>query len=151
MTLRRTAIRRVSPKARDRRTAWTAFRREVWERDAGRCVICGIPMPLPFAEIHHRLLKSRGGKDTHENTLTLCGACHHERVHKFPSWATCVGFMVPRGFTPLQWPVLLDVSRAGWDVTGSMLWQVGTADGWTATAPHPDQLAVPGPWQVPGV
>lgn len=143
-------MRRVSPKGRDRRAIWTAFRREVWERDAGACVMGGESVPLEFAEIHHRLLKSRGGLDVHENCLTLCGYCHHQKVHKFPAWATSVGLMVPRGFTPVEWPVLLDEDRRSWDLAGPMAWQLSADHGWRTAAPHPDQQAVDGPWAYPG-
>jgi hypothetical protein len=147
--VKRTRINRVSTTTRARRTAWTAFRREVWARDNGACVMgCG-PIPLEFAEIHHRLLKSRGGKDTHENTITLCGWHHHQAVHKYPTWATVVGLMVPAGFTPDEWPVLLDVSHGRWSSYpgARLLWMLPKDGQWALAAPHADQHLEAGPWE----
>lgn len=130
-----------------RRAGWATLRAEVWERDGMRCVLCGWTVSLATAEVHHRKLRSRGGRDDHPNCLTLCPRCHHDKVHGFPVWATVVGLMVPAWADPSEWPVLLGFDRSGGK---SKLWQVPAPDGgswdWVLAAPHPDQHDEPGPW-----
>lgn len=47
---------------------------EVFERDRGRCIICGAP-GLPEA---HYIRRSQGGLGIPENIVTLCRTCHYE-------------------------------------------------------------------------
>lgn len=127
-----------------RNAGWAVLRRDVWERDGMRCVLCGWMVSLEAAEVHHRKLRSRGGQDDHPTCLTLCSRCHKDRVHAFPVWATVVGLMVPAWADPTDWPVLLGFDRSG---GGALLWQVPAPDGtWVMRAPHPDQHDEPGPW-----
>ena len=87
-------------------------RRRAWERDKGRCVVCG----RTAESTHHR--QGRGGPDPHRlaNLLTVCGdgvrGCHG-LIHGHPSAAYAQGRMVPRlGIrTPEETPVL---TRSGW-------------------------------------
>jgi hypothetical protein len=72
-------------------------------RDGKCCVRCGA-----YAEggsRHHRLLKSRGGQDTADNLILLCGSgttgCHGW-VHANPSYATEFGYMVSSGTRPAE-------------------------------------------------
>lgn len=47
----------------------------VWERDGGRCVLCGRTYgAFPNA---HFVARAHGGKGIEENILTLCIPCHH--------------------------------------------------------------------------
>lgn len=66
---------------------WNATRRFVWERDQGRCVLCGVEVPLNrkivkndvyvyAAEIDHIIEVVDGGTDEPENLRTLCHDCH---------------------------------------------------------------------------
>ena len=45
----------------------------VWERDGGRCIICGSPNAMPNA---HYIRRSHGGLGIEENIVTLCIKCH---------------------------------------------------------------------------
>lgn len=49
-------------------------KREVWERDGGACVWCGLP-GNPEA---HFIPRSKGGLGIPENVLTLCRECHDQ-------------------------------------------------------------------------
>lgn len=47
----------------------------VWERDQGRCVVCGRSYgAFPNA---HFIPRSAGGLGVEENIVTLCIPCHH--------------------------------------------------------------------------
>lgn len=62
----------------------TELRELVWERDGPDCVRCGQRMvkypahPLQENGYHlaHKIPRSRGGKDTPENTEAVCMHCH---------------------------------------------------------------------------
>lgn len=45
----------------------------VWERDGGRCIICGSPYAMPNS---HIIRRSQGGLGTPENIVTMCQRCH---------------------------------------------------------------------------
>jgi len=45
--------------------------KRVYERDRGRCVKCGYPIPEGTIP-HHIIHKSQGGEDTEENLEMLC-------------------------------------------------------------------------------
>lgn len=51
----------------------------VFERDKGKCQLCGISQQL---ELHH--IKGRGKNLTNnvDNCIMLCHDCHHNVVHK---------------------------------------------------------------------
>ena len=48
---------------------------EVWERDKGRCVICGSMYAMPNA---HYISRAHGGLGIPQNVVTLCFQCHHD-------------------------------------------------------------------------
>lgn len=55
----------------------------VYERDNGRCVICGSPLGMPEA---HFIPRSRGGLGIPENIFTACRhVCHYEFDHGYRS------------------------------------------------------------------
>lgn len=97
---------------RKSRAYYDRQRRRAWERDKGRCVVCG----RTAESVHHR--QGRSGPDPHRdsNLLTVCGdgvrGCHGE-IHAQPSASYAYGRMVPRlGIrTPEATPVL---TRSGW-------------------------------------
>lgn len=62
---RRTKALAIPPKVKVR----------VWERDGGRCVLCGTPQAAPNA---HYIARSHGGLGIEENIVTLCLNCHYE-------------------------------------------------------------------------
>lgn len=48
-------------------------KREVWERDGGRCILCGASHAAPNA---HYISRAHGGLGVPENIVTLCQECH---------------------------------------------------------------------------
>ena len=61
--------------------------------------------------LHHRQLKSRGGKDTIQNLVALHHHCHNmgrDSVHNRPTEATRRGLMVNSWDDPLDIPVTLE-------------------------------------------
>jgi 5-methylcytosine-specific restriction endonuclease McrA len=53
----------ITKKVRDR----------VWERDGGRCIICGNHQAMPNS---HFIRRSQGGLGIEENIVTMCHLCH---------------------------------------------------------------------------
>lgn len=51
------------------------IKKRVWERDGGRCIICGSRNALPSA---HYISRAQGGLGIEENIVTLCFNCHRE-------------------------------------------------------------------------
>lgn len=47
----------------------------VWERDGGRCIICGSPYAMPNS---HYIRRSQGGLGIEENIVTMCQRCHFD-------------------------------------------------------------------------
>ena len=45
----------------------------VWERDGGRCIICGSGCAMPNS---HFIRRSQGGLGIEENIVTMCQRCH---------------------------------------------------------------------------
>lgn len=52
-----------------------AVKRHVYERDGGRCVLCGSIYGLPNA---HYISRAQGGLGIEKNVVTLCPECHRE-------------------------------------------------------------------------
>mgnify|MGYP000882014064 FL=1 len=50
-----------------------AIKKAVWERDNGRCIVCGSQNAAPCA---HFIARSHGGLGVEENIVTLCRDCH---------------------------------------------------------------------------
>ena len=67
--------RRV-PKRVNRGKFSKAVRDKVYERDQGRCRMCG----RLGTELHHVVFRSQGGRGVFTNALTLCSK-HHREVH----------------------------------------------------------------------
>lgn len=68
----------------------------VVERAQGYCEACGKP-EQPTMALHHRKLKSRGGKDSASNLMRVHHSCHNMStgsIHANPTWAEDKGFMV---------------------------------------------------------
>jgi hypothetical protein len=65
-------------------------------RAGGYCEVCGLPALASMA-LHHRKLKSRGGKDTAANLIWIHHGCHNLRsdsIHMRPENASQKGWMV---------------------------------------------------------
>lgn len=99
------------------------------ERDAGWCIRCG----KPSRQLHHRQLRSQGGRHVPENLITLCGSgtqlCHGY-VHSHIRESLDSGWLVSGTADPALIPVM--VFSAG----GSGTAQWATRDGrWTEVPP----------------
>lgn len=80
---------------------------KVLERSRGYCERCGKMTDLA---LHHRKLKSRGGKDEVSNLVAICHPCHNlatDSVHLSPQKATLKGWMVPTYADPAEYPLHL--------------------------------------------
>ena len=68
------------------------LRRLQWEKQLGRCAVCGMPVNLKgdsiFNTAHLSHIKSvgAGGGDTEENTCIKCFSCHCDIEHG-PRWS----------------------------------------------------------------
>jgi HNH endonuclease len=81
----------------------------VYSRSIGYCEKCGKQLGDSWA-LHHRKLRSRGGKDEVTNFLALHHECHNlatDSVHNNPKKATEMGYMVPSWADPAECPVIL--------------------------------------------
>ncbi len=91
-------IRKPTPKLRERHRLksrphvidWR-IRQEVTIRDEGTCGWCKVPGGA--LDAHHRLPRSRGGKDTLECLVAVHRLCH-SHIHEHPAEATERGFLV---------------------------------------------------------
>ncbi len=52
---------------------------KVWERDGGRCVVCGSRIAMPNA---HFIPRSKGGLGIEENIVTLCTEFAECKCHR---------------------------------------------------------------------
>ena len=90
-------------------TDWKSIRNIVLARCKGYCEKCGGGLDENFA-LHHRKLRSRGGKDTPDNLVALHHECHNlgtNSVHLNIKMATERGLIVPSYATPSEFPLLL--------------------------------------------
>ena len=88
---------------------WKLLREQILSRCSGYCEKCGFSLPEGFA-LHHRKLKSRGGKDTLDNLIALHHECHNlgtNSVHLNIKTATENGWIVPTYETPNEYPMML--------------------------------------------
>ena len=91
------------------KTNWLALRDLALSRCSGYCELCGLPVSDTFA-LHHRLLRSRGGKDEIQNLVVLHHSCHNtgtNSVHLNVKRATETGHIVPTRQNPLLYPLTL--------------------------------------------
>jgi hypothetical protein len=79
----------------------------VLQRANGYCEMCG--KVLNDYALHHRKLKSRGGKDSVSNLMVLHHECHNMgtySVHMTPGASTKAGYMVRSCAEPEDVPVM---------------------------------------------
>lgn len=74
----------------------------VLKRANGYCEHCGKSGELT---LHHRKLKSRGGKDEVANLLAVLHPCHLYDIHANPQKATVKGWMIPSYGAPTEYPL----------------------------------------------
>lgn len=80
--------------------------RLIEERAGNYCEVCGGPA-LPSMALHHRKLRSRGGKDTPANIIRIHHGCHNLRsdsIHLNPEKASHKGWMIGSWQEPSQVP-----------------------------------------------
>ena len=78
----------------------------VEKRAGDYCEVCG-GAALPSMALHHRKLKSRGGKDTPSNLIRIHHGCHNLRtdsIHQNPEKASQKGWMVGSWQRPHEVP-----------------------------------------------
>lgn len=81
-------------------------------RDGGRCCRCRVSVLNVPAHLHHRLMRSRGGKHTPANLVTLCAPCHRD-VHTGDTiQSEQDGWLLPSRSDPARIPVL--AAYLGW-------------------------------------
>lgn len=56
-----------------------SVKQRVWERDEGRCVVCGCTTAMPNA---HFIARSHNGKGIEENIVTLCTSITPNHCHE---------------------------------------------------------------------
>lgn len=85
----------------------------VIQRAGGYCEKCGRPASESMA-LHHRKLKSRGGKDAVSNLMYVHHECHNlgtESIHLRPAFAADKGWMVASWDEPENTPMHLPDGR----------------------------------------
>lgn len=63
---------------------WEKRRKQVFERDGFKCVVCRSPFNLSIDHIKNR---SQGGTHDMSNLQTLCSLCHEEKTGLKGQWA----------------------------------------------------------------
>lgn len=106
--LRRTPIARKPFKAKTHRDDVPAsVRRAVHARSGGCCEVCG----GRAEHIHHRRLRSQGGRHELVNLLDVCFACH-AAIHANPERSYALGLLVHGWCDPADVPVVRVVVAA---------------------------------------
>jgi 5-methylcytosine-specific restriction endonuclease McrA len=72
---------RKKKKQQSRRSRFisSAVKQKVWERDKGKCVLCGSTIDL---EYDHDIPFSKGGSNSEENIRLLCRRCNRSKSAK---------------------------------------------------------------------
>jgi hypothetical protein len=113
------------------------IRDAVLARDGFCCQRCGVGLRVSDGDysLQHRDNRGMGGskrKHTLANLVALCGSATtgcHGHVESQPLESDRLGWSVPSGVTPEEWPVLRFGTR--WEQPG---------DEWVPAVPHPDQI-----------
>lgn len=76
--LKRKPIRKMGRRGRERKQFRTRSRADYVDKHGNRCQWCGFVDEWGYGtlEIHHKIKRSLGGKDTLENCIALCHFCH---------------------------------------------------------------------------
>ena len=71
-------------------------RAKVVARSGGKCeAACSDSCQEKGGHLHHKLMRSQGGKHTVDNLIDVCLACHGH-IHAQPKWSYEHGFLVRR-------------------------------------------------------
>lgn len=110
------------------------IRDAVLDRDDRCCTRCGVGLEGRRYSLHHRRRKGAGGSTllhTMANLVSLCGSgstgCHGY-VEENRAACYVLGWLVPNGASPEQWPVL---RMGSWQQPGET---------WLPAEPHPLQV-----------
>lgn len=87
-------------------------KKNVMLRDSYKCVYCGSTKEL---NIDHIMPKSRGGKNTFENTVASCQGCNNYKGNRTPSEAKM--YFTRKGFVPYQ-PTVMEFIKKHLDALG---------------------------------
>lgn len=131
--MKRTPLRRVSAKRLAAKPAWRHISALVQAREGSCCARCNTHAPIGYGAPHHRRKRSQANDDSAFNLVWLCGTCNTGWVEDNPTEATRLGWTVPHGVTPQEWPVW----RTHQGVEGYFL---PTLFGWEPAFPHPRQV-----------
>lgn len=119
------------------------IREAVLERDGHACTRCGAAIVRPYYSLQHRRPRGMGGSrllHTMANLVTLCGSatsgCHGE-VESDRETAVRLGWLVPHGVTPEEWPVWR------WTPDGHR-WEQPGEKTWELAVPHQRQIDLGG-------
>ncbi|MGC8490095.1 MAG: HNH endonuclease [Clostridia bacterium] len=124
-----------SPAVRKRVSA--PRRRALWERDQGRCGLCGQPVTYDDAVIDHIQPVAHGGLTTPENLQMAHPSCNaYKSSSPNPSvWRTRVA-AIKRGGRPVSWLVVEETirerGRISWDVVPSPEYEAERRSHWWA-------------------
>ncbi len=93
--LRRTGgLKPVSRKKRKQNSELDKLRPTILARSGGMCEVQASPFCWGGAmHLHHKLMRSQGGKDTPENLLAVCSWCHH-LIHRYPARSYRNGWLI---------------------------------------------------------
>lgn len=90
--------------SRAKRPDWLALRLALHERSGGACEACG-RLRGELGVVHHRQLRSQGGRHELTNLVVLHDGCHRF-VHENPSWSKAHGLIVSGWSAPDLVPVV---------------------------------------------
>ena len=94
----------------------------VIERSGGKCEAMGTFFcDGPAQQLHHRRMRSQGGKHTVQNLLALCASCH-SWVHRHPKESYRLGWLVRSVKDPLEVPVQYRGLTSHLDAEGGVTW-----------------------------
>lgn len=82
-------------------------RAAVHERSGRVCEFC---RSQPAEHVHHRLMRSQGGKHELPNLIDLCRECHYYAHHSSERYV--IGLLLRRGSDPALVPVRIEGDAA---------------------------------------
>ena len=103
----------------------------VHRRAAGYCEVCGRVAESTMA-LHHRKLKSRGGKDTVSNLIWIHHGCHNlntDSIHNHPEKSQQLGHMVGSWQEPEDVPFTLSDGTYALLINDGSLLRLGERNG----------------------
>lgn len=70
---------------------WDKLRSQVYDRDGGKCKVCGIDLRISVYECGHKVDRCAGGKDELDNLDAMCIICNrakpvHDTLEQYRDW-----------------------------------------------------------------